>query len=262
TVSSLSRNRPEPLSLTAGRGPPDAFSSAPDTGRRRSRAVAIRPVPERRMSQRLSARQEECLRLTAFLTDKEIAVRLGLSEATVKKHVHEACRRMGVNRRKAALALLERNVPGPKDPIGGAAAPALDGSHDRESDHGIEQYAASPLDVGGSGGGSGRVQPDGVERPGAKPSAAGAGGRRGPVDAAGAAAPGAERGLGDGPGGGAEPRRLGYRPPPRSWGVRLLILMFIVVVTAVMMKGLADLVLAYADQAREIGHMTTLDQGG
>ena len=35
------------------------------------------------MSQRLSARQEECLRLTAFLTDKEIAVRLGLSEAAL-----------------------------------------------------------------------------------------------------------------------------------------------------------------------------------
>ncbi|MBA4803540.1 MAG: helix-turn-helix transcriptional regulator [Brevundimonas sp.] len=59
------------------------------------------------MPSRLSARQEECLRLTAFLTDKEIAARLGLSEATVKKHVHEACRRLGVNRRKAALALLE-----------------------------------------------------------------------------------------------------------------------------------------------------------
>jgi len=70
------------------------------------------------MAQRLSARQEESLRLTAFLTDKEIAVQLGLSETTVKKHVHEACRRLGVNRRKAALALLERNVPDPtKDPI-------------------------------------------------------------------------------------------------------------------------------------------------
>ena len=76
------------------------------------------------MSQGLSARQEECLRLTAFLTDKEIAARLGLSEATVKKHVHEACRRLGVNRRKAALALLERNVPeGTKDPIGDPAGP-------------------------------------------------------------------------------------------------------------------------------------------
>jgi len=70
------------------------------------------------MVQRLTARQQECLRLTAFLTDKEIAARLGLSETTVKKHVHEACRRLGVNRRKAALAALERNVPEPtKDPM-------------------------------------------------------------------------------------------------------------------------------------------------
>lgn len=54
----------------------------------------------------LSARQEECLRLTAFRTDREIAALLGISEPTVKKHVHEACQRLGVNRRKAALALL------------------------------------------------------------------------------------------------------------------------------------------------------------
>lgn len=54
----------------------------------------------------LSARQEECLRLTAFRTDREIAAVLGISEATVKKHVHEACHRLGVTRRKAALAML------------------------------------------------------------------------------------------------------------------------------------------------------------
>jgi DNA-binding CsgD family transcriptional regulator len=59
----------------------------------------------------LSARQEQCLRLTAFRTDKEIAAHLGISEATVKKHVHEACQRLGVNRRKAGLALLDPVVP-------------------------------------------------------------------------------------------------------------------------------------------------------
>lgn len=215
------------------------------------------------MSQRLSARQEECLRLTAFLTDKEIAVRLGLSEATVKKHVHEACRRMGVNRRKAALALLERNVPGPKDPIGHATASVADGSLDRESDHGIEQYAASPLDVGGSGGRAGRVQPDGGKRSGAQPSDEGAGGRRGAVDAPGVAAPGSERGLGDGPSGGPErdreqrpERRLGYRPPPRSWGIRLLILCVVVILTAVLLKAVVDLIVDYAGQAGEIGRVT------
>lgn len=60
------------------------------------------------MPSRLSARQEQCVRLTAFRTDKEIAAHLGISEATVKKHVHEACQRLGVNRRKAALAILEQ----------------------------------------------------------------------------------------------------------------------------------------------------------
>ncbi|HWQ87255.1 helix-turn-helix transcriptional regulator [Brevundimonas sp.] len=208
------------------------------------------------MSQRLSARQEECLRLTAFLTDKEIAARLHLSEATVKKHVHEACRRMGVNRRKAALALLERNVPGPKDPIGEDRRPAVDVSLDRESDHGNEKYAASPVDLGGSGGRSGRVQPDGRERSRPESSTTGTGGRRSAVEPAGAAAAGAERGLGDGAGGGPE-RRLGYRPPPRGWGVRLLILLIIVVVTAVMLKAVADLILAFAGQAQEIGEATT-----
>lgn len=214
------------------------------------------------MSQRLSARQEECLRLTAFLTDKEIAARLGLSEATVKKHVHEACRRMGVNRRKAALALLERNVPGDtKDPIGYAAGSTADGSRVRESDHGIQQYAASPLDVGRPGGGAGRVQPDGRERSGPQPSASRTGGRRRAVESAGTAAAGAERGVGDGPGGRPE-RRFGYRPPPRGWGVRLLILLVIVVVTAVMLKAVADLILAYAGQAQEIGEVTALGRDG
>ncbi|MBU4040261.1 MAG: helix-turn-helix transcriptional regulator, partial [Alphaproteobacteria bacterium] len=109
------------------------------------------------MTQRLSARQEECLRLTAFLTDKEIAARLGLSEATVKKHVHEACRRLGVNRRKAALALLERNVPAPtKDPIVTPGASAFAVSTVMESDDGSSDQGASPLDVGRSGSGAGR----------------------------------------------------------------------------------------------------------
>jgi hypothetical protein len=50
--------------------------------------------------------------LTAFRTDKEIAAHLGISEATVKKHIHEACQRLGVNRRKAALAILEQTDQG------------------------------------------------------------------------------------------------------------------------------------------------------
>ena len=42
------------------------------------------------MSPSLSARQEECLRLTAFLTDKEIAARLGLGVA-IKPDSQDIC---------------------------------------------------------------------------------------------------------------------------------------------------------------------------
>lgn len=71
----------------------------------------------------LSARQEECLRLTAFRTDREIAALLGISEATVKKHVHEACQRMGVKRRKAALALLAPTEAALAAPLARPSAP-------------------------------------------------------------------------------------------------------------------------------------------
>ena len=210
------------------------------------------------MVQRLSARQEECLRLTAFLTDKEIAAQLGLSETTVKKHVHEACRRLGVNRRKAALAALdalERNVPGPtKDPIVSGAAAVSAESVVTESDHEPSDQNASSLDVGRSGGGAGRVQPVGGGRPRAGPPDAGPRRRRGAGEPAGTSAAGTERGVGDGSGGSPE-RRLGYRPPPGSWAVRLLIIAALVIVCALMLKAVADMVLAYASQAQAIGDM-------
>ena len=211
------------------------------------------------MSQRLSARQEECLRLTAFLTDKEIAVRLGLSEATVKKHVHEGCRRLGVNRRKAALAILERNVPEPtKDPMAKAARVSATGPVVAESDDGISNKDASSLDVGGSGSGAQRVQSAGAERPGKGSSDARTLGRRGTGQPARTAATGSERGLGDGPGGSPE-GRLGYRAPPRGWGLRLLILMLTLVLAAVMIKAVADLVVAYTGQAQVIDRATSPD---
>ncbi|RZJ37495.1 MAG: helix-turn-helix transcriptional regulator [Brevundimonas sp.] len=204
------------------------------------------------MSPGLSARQEECLRLTAFLTDKEIAARLNLSEATVKKHVHEACRRLGVNRRKAALALLERKVPeATKDPIGDTQAAVSSPLHVREADDGFEQETPTPVDLGGSGGGAGRVQPAGGKRPGARAPDARTGDGRRAGEPAGAAAAGAERGVGDGPGGRPEPR-LGYRPPPRNWGVRVLIIVVTLVLAAVMMRAIADSIVAYQRQVRVI----------
>ena len=208
------------------------------------------------MSPRLSARQEECLKLTAFLTDKEIAVRLGLSEATVKKHVHEACRRLGVNRRKAALAILERNVPGAtKDPIGGDPATASADPTVTELSHGEAEQATSPLDLGGSGIGSRRVQPDrpGQSAAGLSDARPGRGRRAG--QPSGTAEAGAERGLGDGADGNPG-RQFGYVPPPRGWGVRIVILLLATVLGAVMLKAVADLMLAYTHQASEIDRVT------
>ena len=70
------------------------------------------------MSVRLTERQEQCLRLSVTMTDKEIARVLGISASTVDKHVREATRRLGVTRRKEALRLL-----GDKPPYASAAIP-------------------------------------------------------------------------------------------------------------------------------------------
>lgn len=201
----------------------------------------------------LSERQEECLRMTAFLTDKEIATRLGLSEATVKKHVHEACRRLGVNRRKAALAILERNVPEPtKDPIGAPSATASAPAAVTEFKYVVAEQAPAPLDVGGPGNRAGRVQSVGPRQSPAHLSYARPGGGRPAGESARTAEAGPERGMGDGPDGQAE-RRLGYRPPPRNRGLRLLIIAVMVVVCALVVKSVADVVLDYFYQAEAIG---------
>lgn len=57
--------------------------------------------------------------------------------------------------------------------------------------------------------------------------------------------------MGDGPDGSPD-RRLGYRPPPRSWGVRLLIILVMVVLAAVMMRAIADAVVDYQQQVNRI----------
>ena len=91
----------------------------------------------------------------------------------------------------------------------------------------------------------------GESDPGAGAPDAGTGGGRRAGEPAGASAAGAERGLGDGAGGRAEPR-LGYRPPPRNWGVRILIIAVMVVLAAVMMRAIADSIVAYQNQVRVI----------
>jgi len=182
------------------------------------------------MPPRLSARQEQCVRLTAFRTDKEIAAHLGISEATVKKHIHEACQRLGVNRRKAALAILEQNGPGyPNDPIAKSPRPGPDIRLEGDRRHGNIRGTASALELGRSGDGA---RPS--ERVEARPSAARA-----------SAAP-AEGGLGRslasgfadipaqrGDPGVADPVH-GYRAPPRGSLFRLTM----VAITAVFISAM------------------------
>lgn len=153
----------------------------------------------------LSARQEQCLRLTAFRTDKEIAAHLGISEATVKKHVHEACQRLGVNRRKAALALLDPIVP--EQGSGTLSNQAAAGYPKRPMARAPLKDQGSPFD---------ELQVE--ERD--------ASARVSDRDA-GAKAPGTVQAQASGPG------RMGYRSPPENAVLRIaLILVLTVVLTA------------------------------
>lgn len=205
------------------------------------------------MPSRLSNRQQECLRLTAFKTDKEIAFDLGLSEATVKKHVHAACHRLGVNRRKAALALLGRNVPwATNDPIGGSAQSAPTAAPHSETRHDATDNAAAALDMGRSGDRPGTVRPDPSARSIAHPSAGGPAVGRELHGPAGSAETRAQRGLGDRPA-----RRFGYRPPPRGWPARLAIIALIVILGAVMMEAVFQMVVRYQHQIGEIDRMVS-----
>mgnify|MGYP001615873521 CR=1 FL=1 len=72
------------------------------------------------MSERLSHRQVECLKLSAFMSDKEIGRKLGLSPHTVENHIREAKRKLGVTSRKKALELMTEI---PSDGFGGMADP-------------------------------------------------------------------------------------------------------------------------------------------
>jgi len=190
------------------------------------------------MPPRLSARQEQCVRLTAFRTDKEIAALLGISEATVKKHVHEACQRLGVNRRKAALALLDQNGQGyPNDPMAEMARIVPDAAIQGDRDDGQIGRATSALELGRSGRGAG---PDGVDRPepsGARSSDPGA--ERRSIDSATDRASGVAPGDLDGPRTNAVP---GYRAPPGGPIVRLILIAVLAVVISAMLVVVVGMV--------------------
>jgi DNA-binding CsgD family transcriptional regulator len=182
------------------------------------------------MPPRLSARQEQCVRLTAFRTDKEIAAHLGISEATVKKHIHEACQRLGVNRRKAALAILEQNGPGyPNDPIAKPPRPRPDTRLEGDRRHGNIRGTASALELGRSGDGA---RPS--ERVEARPSAA----RASAAPAEGGLSWSLAGGFADSPAQRGDPGLAdpvhGYRAPPRGSLFRLTM----VAITAVFISAM------------------------
>ncbi len=65
--------------------------------------LALRPGDLNESDMRLSPRQAQILQMVrAGLTDKEVAVRIGLSHRTVQKHLQFAYRRLGVRNRTAA----------------------------------------------------------------------------------------------------------------------------------------------------------------
>lgn len=78
------------------------------------------------MSERLTDRQLQCLRLSATMTDKDIARHLGISHHTVSLHVREAMRRLEETSRKAALRRLASHPLYGSDAITAQPVPAPD----------------------------------------------------------------------------------------------------------------------------------------
>lgn len=81
------------------------------------------------MADRLTTRQLECLRLSATMTDKDIARHLGISHHTVSLHVRQAMRRLSAPSRKAALRRIA------DDPLyaSGAIPPPIEAAADRSA---------------------------------------------------------------------------------------------------------------------------------
>jgi DNA-binding CsgD family transcriptional regulator len=185
------------------------------------------------MSRNLTSRQLECLRLTAYMTDKEIARELGISEPTVKKHVTEACARLGVNRRKAALGKLQLMAPNGPYPSGPMSQPSRSwADHPARTEVG-DGDATSGMDVERSGGGDGGVRVlrrlPGASLSGAAPESSGLSAGQAPA--------------GDTVhGGGAGRPRFNYRPPPASRVVRLLLILILAAISALVFSALNAIV--------------------
>ncbi|WP_409018972.1 helix-turn-helix transcriptional regulator [Brevundimonas vesicularis] len=197
---------------------------------------------ENGMPERLTARQLECLTLTRLMSDKEIAQHLNITESTVKKHVYEACQRLGVNRRKAALAKLERFVPPP-------TSHPIPSSSGFQPDHPVETgecYEQSPLpasmDLGRSGGRDGTSNPGAGARSSQATSSEGPQRRRPYYEPDRAS----ERVAGSGPA--TAESRFGYKPPPANTFVRLILIVVSMALTALVFSAISSVVIT--DQHR------------
>lgn len=194
------------------------------------------------MPDRLSARQRECLLLTRHHGTKAIAHKMGISESTAKKHIHEACQRLGVNNRKAALAIVERNVPGgTTHPMAGEAVASSDEPVNKETGHGKPEGRTATVELGATGDGPG------VHGHGQKRSSASVSARR----LEGTRSDGVSGSLPEGTafsGGAAGGARAGYRPPPGNPLVRLALVIVLIAVSALLFSAVAGIVIG--DQAR------------
>lgn len=194
------------------------------------------------MPDRLSARQRECLLLTRHHGTKEIAHMVGISESTAKKHIHEACQRLGVNTRKAALAILERNVPeGTTRPMAGLDPTRSVEGINTETGHGDENRRTTAVGLGATGRRSGLHGGGQAESPS----------RLSPGRSAAAGGPGVPGSLSeraDVRGRASGGPRGGYRPPPGNPLVRLALVIVLIAVSALLFSAVADVVIG--DQIR------------
>ncbi|MNY05795.1 Bacterial regulatory protein, luxR family [compost metagenome] len=78
------------------------------------------------MAEGLSPRQDQCLRMSASRTDKEIARDLGLSPHTVSLHIREAMRKLEAPSRRVALRRLTENPLGASSAMSAAAVISAD----------------------------------------------------------------------------------------------------------------------------------------
>jgi LuxR family quorum-sensing system transcriptional regulator CciR len=82
---------------------PDIFHAA-------RKLVGMAQLVERMETSHLTERQRDCLLwIAAGKSDWETGVILGISEETVKQHINDACKRMGIRKRTLLLFLAFRN---------------------------------------------------------------------------------------------------------------------------------------------------------